>query len=389
MQSENPNTECEIIDIYREYASKFKAWTMDEGYSLACNHILPIYNYFFRKSEKSSYENRDKSKFHKAIYSVLHGMLNKIYEYKPDLIISTYIFCSIALVNLKRCYDIPAKTMCMTLDYGISPYWECCASALDYMFLSGEYMVKPFMEKGYKKEQLIVAGIPVADKFYNLQSKDKAREELNLDKDMFTLLIMKTSFFPITNKQIVKELQKINKPIQIVIVNGKNPKVKIDMQKRLDKANLKHKVINLGFITNIPDYFAACDLILGKAGGLSTTESINAGIPSLIIDKLPQQEIYNKDFLVKCGCAKTINKSSIASTTNNLMNNPEDFAKMKESALKIRVEKTLDKFYEVISSILTADYSKIVFSDNKRTLIKNIDKKRKQAIKDQKNNKLV
>ena len=40
--------------------------------------------------------------------------------------------------------------MCMTLDYGISPYWER-ANTLDYMFLTGDYMIESFLEKGYKK----------------------------------------------------------------------------------------------------------------------------------------------------------------------------------------------------------------------------------------------
>lgn len=384
IKAENPTTQCEIVDIFKSYASKFKAWTMDQGYSFACNHLLPMYNYFFKKSEKSSYENRDKSKSNKSVYSIMHGMLNKIYEYQPDLIISTYIFSSVALTNLKRYYNIPARIICMTLDYGISPYWECCASGLDYMFLSGEYMVTPFLEKGYKKEQLIVSGIPVSDKFYNLAPKDEARKLLELDPKLFTLIIMKASFFPISHKHLIKEFAKIEKPIQIVIINGKNEKVRRNMEKLLNKANLKHKILNLGFTNQIPDFFASCDLILGKAGGLSTTESINSGIPSLIINRLPQQEIYNKDFLVKNGCAKMVNKNTIATTINNLINNAKEYKKLKDAALKIRIEKTLDKFYDVIVDTPMADYSNIVFNDKKKTVIRNVNNKRKMAIKDQK-----
>ena len=384
VQVENPQAICEVVDIFKQFASKFKAWTMDQGYSLACNHLLSIYNYFFRKSEKSTYENRDKSKCNKSIYSILHGMLTKIYDFQPDLIISTYIFSSIALTNLKRYYTIPARTICMTLDYGISPYWECCANGLDYMFLSGEYMIDSFIEKGYKKEQLIVSGIPVSDKFYNLGPKEEARKLLELDPDLFTLIIMKASFFPISHKQLVKEFAKIEKPIQIVIINGKDEKVRQDFEKHINKAKLKHKILNLGFTNQIPEFFASCDLILGKAGGLSTTESINSGIPSLIINRLPQQEIYNKDFLVKNGCAKMVDKNSIAYTINSLINNPKEYKKLQENALKIRIDNTLDKYYNIIATTPTADYSGITFSDNKKTVIKNVHNKRKQAIKEQK-----
>ena len=108
----NPEAEIEIVDIYKEYASKLKAWTMEQGYFLACNHFVSIYNHFFKKSEKSDYDNRDKSKANKEIYPVMYGMLNKIYDYKPDIIISTYIFCAVAISNLKRYYDSLDITWC-------------------------------------------------------------------------------------------------------------------------------------------------------------------------------------------------------------------------------------------------------------------------------------
>ena len=90
----------------------------------------------------------------------------------------------------------------MTLDYGISPYWECCAQGLDYMFLTGDYMVPFFKEKGYKDKQLLVTGIPVADKFSNPIPKESAREILKLDKNLFTIddLIK-------TNMEIQNQLQ--------------------------------------------------------------------------------------------------------------------------------------------------------------------------------------
>ena len=76
---------------------------------------------------------------------------------------------------------------------------------------------------------------------------------------------------------------------------------------------------------SVVEYFSAADLILGKAGGLSTTESINAGVPSLIVDKLPQQEIYNKLFLINHGCAIGVTSKNIAEKINHLIDNPDDY----------------------------------------------------------------
>jgi len=377
----NPDAEIEIVDIYKEYASKLKAWTMEQGYFLACNHFVSIYNHFFKKSEKSDYNNRDKSKANKEIYPVMYGMLNKIYEFKPDIIISTYIFCAVALSNLKRYYDIPATTMCMTLDYGISPYWECCADGLDYMFLTDNYMLETFKEKGFKDNQLIVAGIPVADKFSTPLPQKEARLLLGLQEDLFTIVIMKGSFFPVSNADIIKQLSLVKNKIQVIIINGKDKKCQDDIDKRLAKANLQHNIVNLGFTNQVVEYFSASDLILGKAGGLSTTESINAGIPSLIVDKLPQQEIYNKMFLINHGCALAVNSKNIASNINRLIDNPEEYAGLKSATLALRKTDTLNKFYDIISSCPTADYSHINFADNKKQVIKNVHKERRLSIK--------
>ena len=375
------SAEIEIIDVYKEYASKLKAWTMEKGYFLACNHFVSVYNHYFKKSEKSDYNNRDKSKVNKEVYPIMYGMLKKIYEYQPDVIISTYIFCSVALTNIKRYYKIPAKTICMTLDYGISPYWECCANGLDHMFLTGEYMVPTFKEKGYKDKQLIVTGIPVADKFSNPIPKEEARKTLKLDQKLFTICIMKASFFPVSNKDIIKQLANVNKKIQVVIINGKDEKCKNDMEKRIKKANLKHKIINIGFTDKIVEYLSATDLILGKAGGLSTTESINIGIPTLIVDKLPQQEIYNKEYLINNGCAIGVTKNTIAENINRLLENSNEYDTLKQSALNLRKVGTLDKFYEIISSAKKQDYSKLQLLDSKKQVIKNVNRKRIESIK--------
>lgn len=348
-----------IVDTYKTYASKLKAWLVEQGYYLMCTHFLFIYNYFFKKLERKSMKNK-KTNIHKNVRCLLSGMLNEIYNFQPDLIISTYILNSIALADLKKQFKIPAKTMCMTLDYGISPYWEKVAFALDYMFLTGNYMKKTFLEKGYKSKQLICSGIPVAEQFSNLIERKKACKILNLEPNIFTLIIMKASFFPITNQQIINQLKKVKTKLQVIIINGNNPKFKADFDKRLKKTNLSHKVINLGFTDQIIEYFSCADLILGKAGGLSTTEIINAGLPSLILNKLPQQEIYNKEYLINNNSALSVTKNNIAEKINFLLENPKEYKKLKQNTLKLKKTDTMKKFYDVIKQVPKADYSKFL-----------------------------
>lgn len=381
------DTVIETVDIYKNYASKIKAWTMETGYFFLCHHFVNLYNHYYKQSESSTVENRDKSKVNKEVYPILYGMLKKIYDFKPDVIVSTYIFASVALNNIKRYYPIPATTACMCLDYGISPYWECCTNGLDYMFLTNEEMVQEFKDKGFRDEQLIVTGIPVSDRFNTPVDKKEARERLGLDPNLFTIVLTTQSFFPIKNKKIFSELKKVKTPLQIIVVNGKNKQCKKEIDKLIRKSNLPHKFISLGFTDKIVEIFSASDIIIGKAGGLFSTEQINLGLPGLIVDKLPQQEVYNKQYLIDNNCALPITKDSIADNIIHLINNPDSQKLLRDSALKIRKPNALEDICKVLSKCKKADYSSINFTDNKRTVIKNIDKKRKEAIKASKNSK--
>lgn len=385
LDSEN---EIEILDVYKSFDSKIKSWIMSDAYLLACNHFVKIYNHFFKKSEKNDITTKDSNSANKDTYSFLTGLLNKIYTYKPDIIISTYIFCTVGLYNLKRYYDIPAKIYCMTLDYGISPYWES-ANCVEKMFLTGEYMVKPFLEKGYTKEQLIPCGIPVGEQFSIQLDKTECQKELGLKTDLLTVLVMKSGFFGISNKKLVKEFEKVKTPLQIILVNGKNKKALESMTNLTKNLKTIHHYVNVGFTNQIDKYMSSCDLMLTKAGGLSTTECLNKNRPMMIIDKLPQQEIYNKKYLVENGCAIDINKKySISEAIADVVSGKIDINKLKENMKKIAKTDSLNVMINEIWKAPKADYSKISNKNHlKKEVLKNVERKRKETLKGNKNGK--
>jgi len=192
---------------------------------------------------------------------------------------------------------------------------------------------------------------------------------------------MKASFFPIKNRKLISEFAKINDKIQIVIINGKNVKEKNNMDKVIKKARLKHHVVNLGFTDKIVEYFSTADLILGKGGGLSLTETINSKLPSLIVNKLPQQEIYNREYMIKNGASIGINKNEIALKINELLSSPNKLKEMKENAEKISISNTLQIIYDTLKDVPKAKYDNLICVDNKRDVIKKVHNARKKSIK--------
>ncbi len=384
-KKEQPDSQIEIVDAYKSYATKLSNWIIEKGYYFACNHLMNVYNYFFRRKERLDPKVSDASGANKQAYAIMPGMLKKIYDFKPDLIVCTYFFTSIAMANIKRVYNIPAKVVSMTLDYEISPFWQCAKNGVDYMFLTHDEMIKPFRELGYNKEQLKVTGIPVSTDFFNVNNKQECRKTLGLENNMFTLLVMKASFFPVSEKVLISQLKKITKPIQVVIVNGNSKKSQMKIEKLLGKNKLIHKVFNIGYTNKIPEYLCACDIVLGKAGGLTTTETLATGRPSLIINKLPQQEIYNCNYMVEKGCAIKVSYKEISTKINQLLNDNNLYEELLKKSQDYECVNAVEKMYEILKDVDKAEYNNLVVLEDNKSIIKKIDNKRKQQIRTNKN----
>lgn len=350
--SHNPKDEIIIIDGYKKYAPKLKNWIQTTGYMWLCSHGVKAYNYFFKKTERDDFSHPEKNGVHKSVKCLKKGMLKDIQDIKPDLIISTYIYCSIALRDLQIENNFHIPNASLMLDYGISPFWECIADTTDLMFLTNEDYIKPFVSRGFKREKLHPTGIIISNTFSELPDRINAQKELGLNPDLFTLIIMKAGFFGIKEKAIVKGLSQVKAPIQVIIINGRDEKSRKKIDKFVQKSNLPHTIHNIGFTKDIPLYFACGDLILGKAGGLTTTESLTSKLPSLIIENLPQQEIYNKEYMEKLGVAKSVNKKTLGASINEIVENPKLLKKMKDNCEKHRILYSAEKMYDVLVNFL-------------------------------------
>ena len=58
------------------------------------------------------------------------------------------------------------------------------------------------------------------------------------------------------------------------------------------------------------EWMTVADLLIGKPGGLTLTESLAKSLPMIIWDPIPGQEVYNSVFLLENGAAVAPTSSS-------------------------------------------------------------------------------
>ena len=383
------DVEVKIIDVLKSYSSPINIWVADKGYNIAIGKLRHLYHMFYEHYYKQDPKNRYQCKAQGVAMSLVGGLLKEIYDFKPDVIYSVHFYPAIAITNLRLIYDIPCKVIVANLDYVNSPFWEGCIG-VDYFVIPNDDFTAPSIEIGFKKEQLKPLGLPVNERFFKEMNKKEARQELGLDNDIFTIMVMFggghwKGGFNIFN-DLIHALG--NRKAQVIMINGRNKQDYEKISKMKFKKNIK--VLNVGFTSKVDLYMSASDVILNKLGGTSATEMINKKLPIIVTDTVSGQERHNLDYLKSKGVAKSFkNAKELKEILFDLMDNKDHYDQMVENVLKLRVN-GIDNTAQFILNQPLAHYDqqKIDKIDYKN-VFKNVQKARLKANKvEKRGNKL-
>lgn len=348
--------EVKVVDLLKNFSTKLNTWVTDRGYAIAVGSFLHLYNAFFDHYKKADPEKRYSIPSQKTVLSTLEGLMREILEFKPDVIFCTHFYGAIAITDLKLVYDLPCKTVVTSLDYVTAPFWEA-GIGVDYFAIPHEDFIDDFVAAGYTREQLLPFGLPVDERTLDCVDKRAAREELGLDKDVFTVMVMFGGGYWSGGMRIFKDLVKAleGRRAQIIMINGKNEKGYQQVEKmRFDEGI---SVCNVGFTDKIPLYLSASDVILSKGGGLSVTEMVNKSVPMLLTEELAAQEKYNLAFMKSRGVALSYKSAKeLKEQILFLMDAPEKRIEMSERTQGLRKNAT-DDLAKFMLSLPDADYS--------------------------------
>jgi len=151
---------------------------------------------------------------------------------------------------------------------------------------------------GVPPEKLRVVGLPVSLEFLgNSTSKAEQRATLGLSPDRTTALLVGGGEGMGPIEEIARAIDRARLPLQLVVIAGRNRK----LYERLRAAAWQMPVSVQGFVTNMPDWMRASDLIITKAGPGTISEALACGLPMLLSGFLPGQEEGNVTFVRESG----------------------------------------------------------------------------------------
>ena len=115
-----------------------------------------------------------------------------------------------------------------------SPYWEE-VPRIEYIVTASELLTHRAVKKGIEANRILPFGIPIHPKFNQPIAQQDAREQLGLEPDRPTILMMGGSMGYSDNKKLILQLGLCGIPFQLLVVCGNNKKQYAEMVSMADK----------------------------------------------------------------------------------------------------------------------------------------------------------
>ncbi len=305
-----------------EFTSKIFKKLYSESYLQIVNRAPELWGYLYEHLERKSYKKKGIIKsFDHLNYK---RYLRTLSELKPDAIICTHFLPYISVSSELRKYDITAPVFAVTTDFDIHQLWV--DPIIERYFVYHEESAWQLQSKKIPAEKISVTGIPIMPEFRSKEKQKNVRIKLGINANNFTILLLSGGFGIGRLKEIVEQsartlsrFAKIN--FNLLIVCGKNVKAQTEIQELEFPQNVTPYIY--GFIDNMHEFMDASDLLLSKAGGLTSAEAMAKSLPILIVDPIPGQESRNTDIIVEHGAGwKAINLSNLSYKLQRILRTP-------------------------------------------------------------------
>jgi len=249
--------------------------------------------------------------------------LRRLRAFRPTAVICTHFLPAQLIASLLLRGALDARCAIVTTDFDFQGLW--LASAFHRLFLAREESRVQLAEWGVPVDRLGVTGIPVRPQPADAPPADAGAASM--------LLVSAGAAGGDYALAAVHQIMRMRSPLRAVIVCGRNEDLRREVE-TLTAGDDRFTV--LGFTDRIPQLLREAALFIGKPGGLSASECMAAGLPMVLVNPIPGQEVRNGDYLIEEGAAvRCATTATLGWKVDRILSEPGRLARMRERAAAI------------------------------------------------------
>jgi processive 1,2-diacylglycerol beta-glucosyltransferase len=323
--------EVRIVDTL-DYINKLFRKLFLKAYVDVIKSAPGLYGWFYEHFDTPWQNQGLLNVFEKLNTRPLLKLLEKV---RPDLVICVHALPAGIISWLRERYRADVPQAIVTTDFDVHAMWLC--DHYEHYFVALDETKLLLEALGVPANKVTATGIPIDPVFAEDWDKAEARKALHLDPDLATILVTGGSLGLGPMEQLMRALQQLKTPMQIVAVCGRNEPLKATIDQILcDRPGGPVKMVCIGWTDQMHMYMVAADLVAGKTGGLTASEALASGLPFLVVNPIQGQEQRNADHLLEeCAAIRCNNLPVLAYKVEQLLGDRERLARMQANARRL------------------------------------------------------
>jgi len=316
-----------------EYTSKLFHKLYSKAYIELASRVPEGYGWLYDHFDRPWHNDRLRRAFERLNTRPFVKMLE---EYQPDMTVCTYYLPSQIISWLKEKHRLYTRQAIVVTDFDIHAMWLC--GHYEHYFVALDETKAHLQELGVPADKVTVSGIPIDPVFGESKDKTEVRLQYGLDPALTTILVSAGGFGMSPIERLMQSLIKMRNRVQVIAVCGRNEELKdrLDEFSRALPANCPVHIMTVGYTTEMDAYMSAADLVVGKPGGLTTSEAQAKGLAFVITNPIQGQEERNADHLLEEGVAIRCNNLPVlAYKLDRLLDDPRRLAAMQANARRL------------------------------------------------------
>jgi processive 1,2-diacylglycerol beta-glucosyltransferase len=262
---------------------------------------------------------------------VLGALGRAVDEFRPDTIVHTHFLAPPYLARRSQRRGEALRQFIVTTDVLPHRWWYC--EGVQRYFTAHEPGRARLIELGAPEDRIVVSGMPIHPKWTeSLPPREEICREWSLPADRPIVLLSGGTDFtcgPIV--KIARRLTAGNPSARVVVLGGRNKKL-LGKLSRLSETR-EGRIIPQGFTDRVHELASVAEVMLTKAGGLTTAECLAKRLPMVFLPPVPGQERHNAEFFAQHGAGKIArNVRQVIAKTTELLHSPEQRQAMSRAA---------------------------------------------------------
>ena len=220
-----------------------------------------------------------------------------ISEHGYDAVVCSHLFPMETLTYIRRTCGSAVPCYGILSDYTCIPF--LAETALDGYFLPHALVRQECAEAGIPEERLIVTGMPVAEEFRVPMTKAEARDALDVPQGAKLYLVMTGGIGCGDALGLCEKLLAFpDEDALLCVLAGRNGEL---LDRLWEEYGDNPCVRPVPFTDQVHVYMRAADVLLSKAGGISSAEAAAVGVPLVHTMMIPGVETRNAAFFSGLG----------------------------------------------------------------------------------------